>query len=161
MTSFPILVVVLVVLYLMIYGQLGTSYGIQNLFWHEHGSVRSWHGATLLLGLIGTLAFNLDPHPRATYFKAGKFLGEPGRGPQESRADKHQRRIGETVSRPGQTGRAGSPRGRRPGPARRGWGWGPDPDLAPVDQEGSMDQDRQEEKTSKELQVGEIGFWLP
>ncbi len=67
---------ILVLLYLIVYGQVGASFGIQNLFWDSGpgGRLASSCGATLLLGLIGTLACHLDPNPRRSAVKISAFL---------------------------------------------------------------------------------------
>ncbi len=70
------LFVILVLLYLIVYGQIGTSFGIQNLFWDSgpFGRFAASLSATLLLGLIGTLACHLDPNPRRSALKISAFL---------------------------------------------------------------------------------------
>lgn len=73
---FPGLAAVLAALYLMIYGLLGSSFGLDYLFWHDDFLIRSFSsaGATLLLAVVGMIAFYLDPHPWATAVKTAEFL---------------------------------------------------------------------------------------
>jgi hypothetical protein len=70
---------VMVLLYLIVYGQVGTSFGLQNLFWSEQPLARffSSFSATLLLGLIGTLACHIDPQPLHSALKINEFLRDP------------------------------------------------------------------------------------
>jgi predicted acylesterase/phospholipase RssA len=73
------LAAILVVVYALIFGQLGTGNGIPCLFWHDDALTRasaSW-GATLLLGLIGVVAYFVDPEPRRTALAINRFLGRP------------------------------------------------------------------------------------
>src|SRR5215217_4351515 len=67
-TRYVGLTIVLVVLYLFIYGLLGAGMGIQYLFWHDDFWVRasSSAGATMLLALVGMIAYYLDPNPGMT-----------------------------------------------------------------------------------------------
>jgi hypothetical protein len=62
------LLLVLVLLYALVYAQLGTALGLPYLFWHEDFRTRvsASMGSTLLLGLIGIIAFYLDPYPWST-----------------------------------------------------------------------------------------------
>lgn len=73
---FPGLIVLVAVLYLMVYGLLGSSLGVDYLFWHDDFPVRSFSsaGATLFLGLVGVIAYYLDPNPWATAERTGAFL---------------------------------------------------------------------------------------
>jgi len=70
------LTLVLVVLYLIVYGLLGAGLGIPYLFWHDDFWARasSSTGATMLLAVLGVIAYYLDPHPWATDRKTGEFL---------------------------------------------------------------------------------------
>ena len=72
---YPGLFAILVLLYLIVYAQVGTAYGIQNLFWSEWLSVRmfSASAATILLGLIGTIVYDLDPYPQRTARRIDRF----------------------------------------------------------------------------------------
>ncbi len=73
--AYPGLFAILVFLYLIVYAQVGTAYGIQNLFWSEWLSVRlvSATAATILLGLIGTIVYDLDPYPQRTADRIDRF----------------------------------------------------------------------------------------
>ena len=70
------LTAVLVVLYLMVYGLLGSGLGIPYLFWHDDFWVRasSSTGATMLLAVVGVIAYYLDPYPWATGRRTAEFL---------------------------------------------------------------------------------------
>ena len=70
------LTAVLVVLYLMVYGLLGSAFGIPYLFWHDDfwTRVTSSTGATMLLALLGVIAYRLDPYPWATGRRTAEFL---------------------------------------------------------------------------------------
>ena len=70
------LALILVLLYALVYAQLGTGLGIQYLFWHEDFPVRvsAAFGATLLLGVLGVIAFYLDPYPWATEHRTQAWL---------------------------------------------------------------------------------------
>jgi predicted acylesterase/phospholipase RssA len=67
---------VLAVLYAMIYGLLGSNLGIPYLFWHDDFWARAFSsaGATMLLALLGMIAYYLDPYPWATSQKLETFL---------------------------------------------------------------------------------------
>lgn len=67
---------ILVLLYLMVYGLAGSDLGIPYLFWHDDFWARSFSsaGATMLLALLGMIAYYLDPYPWATSYRVGKFL---------------------------------------------------------------------------------------
>jgi hypothetical protein len=53
---------ILIVLYGMVYGQIGTGFGIQNLFWHDKfwTRVSASCAAVLLLAGVGTVVFLVD-----------------------------------------------------------------------------------------------------
>jgi hypothetical protein len=70
------LTAILALLYLLVYAQLGTSFGVPYLFWHEDAlsRVSASTGATLLLGLIGVTAFYLDPFPLETGVQTRAWL---------------------------------------------------------------------------------------
>ena len=63
------LVLILALLYALVYAQLGVGLGIPYLFWDESFRLRTIAslGATLLLGLLGIIAYYLDPYPLATH----------------------------------------------------------------------------------------------
>ncbi len=75
-TTYLGLTAVLLVLYLMIYGLLGSGLGIPSLFWHDDFWTRasSSTGATMLLAVIGVIAYYLDPYPWATHRRTADFL---------------------------------------------------------------------------------------
>jgi len=75
-TTYLGLTAVLVVLYLMIYGLLGSGLGIPYLFWHDDFWTRASAstGATMLLAVIGVTAYYLDPYPWATHRRTANFL---------------------------------------------------------------------------------------
>jgi hypothetical protein len=58
-----LLAVVVVLLFAMIYGQFGTEYGIERLFWHDRPTTRiaASLGATLLLADLGIIVFLAAP----------------------------------------------------------------------------------------------------
>jgi hypothetical protein len=70
------LIVILSVLYALIYAQLGTGFGVAYLFWHERFGTRVFAslGATLLLAVLGVIAYCLDPYPWATNEKTARWL---------------------------------------------------------------------------------------
>jgi hypothetical protein len=70
------LTAVLVVLYLMVYGLLGSGLGIPYLFWHDDFWARAFSsaGATMLLAVVGVIAYYLDPYPWATGRRTAEFL---------------------------------------------------------------------------------------
>ena len=76
MTTYLGVTVVMVLLYLMVYGLVGSDLGIPYLFWHDDFLARtvSSAGATMLLALLGMIAYYLDPYPWSTSRKVGKFL---------------------------------------------------------------------------------------
>ena len=79
-TGHVVLFGVMVMLYLMIFGLIGSGLGLPKLFWNEFIETRffsAW-AATLLLGLIGTLAYYLDPLPYQTTQMILRFEGQPG-----------------------------------------------------------------------------------
>ena len=110
---FPGLAIVVAVLYLMIYGLLGAGFGIDYLFWHEDFPIRacSSAGATLLLAVIGVIAYYLDPHPWATAARTGRFL-QPD--------EEIKRRFGHWYARR-LPGRRKRPAEDDPGPVVVGW----------------------------------------
>lgn len=75
-TRYPGLSAILIILYLMVFGRLGTGLGIHYLFWHDDFFPRlvSSMGATLVLGVVGVIAYYLDPFPWATDRKTAQFL---------------------------------------------------------------------------------------
>jgi hypothetical protein len=75
-TTYIGLTAVLVILYLMVYGLVGSDLGIPYLFWHDDFWARalSSTGATMLLAVVGVIAFFLDPYPWATGRKIAKFV---------------------------------------------------------------------------------------
>src|SRR3954468_15616783 len=67
---------VIVLVYLIVYAQVGADFGIAYLFWHEdfkRRAIASW-GVTMLLGVIGVIAYYLDPHPWETDRKTAGWL---------------------------------------------------------------------------------------
>jgi hypothetical protein len=70
------LITILVLLYLLVYAQIGTSLGVPYLIWDEDflGRICSSYGATLLLGVLGVIAFYLDPFPWKTDQKTRSWL---------------------------------------------------------------------------------------
>jgi len=70
------LTAVLVVLYLMVYGLLGSGLGIPYLFWHDDFWARAFSsaGATMLLAVVGVIAYHLDSYPWATGRRTAEFL---------------------------------------------------------------------------------------
>ena len=75
-TTYLGLTAVLVVLYLMVYGLLGSGLGIPYLFWHDDFQDRAFSstGATMLLAVVGVIAYYLDPYPWATDRRTAEFL---------------------------------------------------------------------------------------
>jgi hypothetical protein len=70
------LMLLIVILYALVFAQVGAGLGLPYLFWHEDFATRvsaSW-GATLLLGLIGVIAYYLDPLPWATDQKTTAWM---------------------------------------------------------------------------------------
>jgi hypothetical protein len=69
------LLALIVLMYLIVYGLIGTSYGVQRLFWSEELPVRlsSSAAATIFLALVGTIIFDLDPHPLRTARRLKEF----------------------------------------------------------------------------------------
>jgi hypothetical protein len=67
---------VLVVLYLMVYGLLGSAFGISYLFWHDDfwTRVTSSTGATMLLAWVGMIAYYVDASPWVTGRRTAEFL---------------------------------------------------------------------------------------
>ncbi|MGP0064320.1 MAG: patatin-like phospholipase family protein [Isosphaeraceae bacterium] len=76
LSTFLGLTTILLLLYLLVYAQLGASYGLPYLFWHEDAlsRVSASTGATLLLALIGLTAFYLDPYPLETGLRTRDWL---------------------------------------------------------------------------------------
>lgn len=76
-TQYLVLFLLLVVLYALMFAQVGNTFGLQNLFWSDDPIVRGGTSlsATLFLGLIGVLAYHLDPYPFRTAAKVNLFLG--------------------------------------------------------------------------------------
>ncbi len=74
--TYPGLFAIVVLLYLIIYAQVGTSFGIHNLFWSDLLLVRlsSSAAATIFLGLIGTIIYDLDPYPLRTARRIDAFI---------------------------------------------------------------------------------------
>ena len=70
------LVSLLGLLYALVFAQVGTSLGIHYLFWHEDFPTRvgAAAGVTLLLGVLGTIAYYLDIYPWATEEKTRAWL---------------------------------------------------------------------------------------
>jgi hypothetical protein len=70
------LTALLVLVYLLLYGLVGTGFGIPYLFWHEdfRPRVGAAMGVTLLLGVLGMIAYYLDPFPRATERRTSQWL---------------------------------------------------------------------------------------
>jgi hypothetical protein len=70
------LTAILVLLYLMVYGLIGEGMGIPYLFWHDDFWARALAstGAILLLGVVGVIAYFLDPDPWATERRTSEFL---------------------------------------------------------------------------------------
>jgi hypothetical protein len=75
-TSYLGLIAIPVLLYLLVYAQLGTGLGLPYLFWHENfvGRLAFANGATLLLGVLGVIAFYLDRFPWNTDRKTVSWL---------------------------------------------------------------------------------------
>ncbi|WP_422929309.1 patatin-like phospholipase family protein [Singulisphaera sp. PoT] len=70
------LTLILAALFLMVFGLLGAGLGIPYLFWHDDFLSRSFSsmGATMLLTVVGIIAYYLDPSPWATERKTKAFL---------------------------------------------------------------------------------------
>jgi hypothetical protein len=75
-TRYVGLFAILALLYALVYAQLGTGLGIPYLFWHEDFPTRvsAALGATLLLAVVGVIAYYLDPYPWATDQKTADWL---------------------------------------------------------------------------------------
>jgi hypothetical protein len=60
----------------LLYGWIGTSYGVPNLFWSETFGGRFWaaFGATLLLAVLGVNSFFLDDNYHSNWEGARDFL---------------------------------------------------------------------------------------
>ena len=60
----------------MLYGQVGVSYGVPELFWSEYGVARagSAMAVTFLLAVLGINAFYFDPNAKRTRTKTFRFL---------------------------------------------------------------------------------------
>lgn len=76
-TTYLGLALILVLLYLLVYAVVGNDLGLPPLFWHEDAisRVAASTGATLLLALIGVIAFYLDMYPLETGEKTRTWLG--------------------------------------------------------------------------------------
>jgi hypothetical protein len=76
--SHPSQFAIVVILFGIVYGQLGSSLGVPSLFWNEVPKTRGSAslGATLVLGLLGIIAFYLIPKEshEDTIKKIGEFL---------------------------------------------------------------------------------------
>jgi hypothetical protein len=110
-TYYPGLLLVLAILYGMVYGKVGSGFGIPYLFWHDDFLPRAFSstGATMLLAVVGVIAYYLDPYPWATDQRTAEFL----------RADEAIRhRLGRRYARAAVSGAADQPAGA---PTR--WGW--------------------------------------
>src|SRR4051794_19555644 len=95
-TTYLGLSLLIVLVYLIVYAQVGTGFGIPYLFWHEdfkRRAIASW-GVTMLLGVIGVIAYYLDPHPWETDRKTADWLA-----PEE--AIKARWRLGRPTRREG------------------------------------------------------------
>jgi hypothetical protein len=70
------LTAILVLVYLLIYALIGTGLGVPYLIWDEDflGRFFSAFGATLVLGILGVIAFYLDPFPWKTARKTEAWL---------------------------------------------------------------------------------------
>src|SRR4051794_22750566 len=57
------LIILLIFIYSLIFSWVGRGLGIPGLFWHEdfQSRVSASAGATLLLGIVGVIAYFLDP----------------------------------------------------------------------------------------------------
>ena len=64
-------------IYGMIYGQIGAGYGAHYQFWHDDILIRFGASAavTLLLGILGMLAFFLDQRPLWTAALIDDYFG--------------------------------------------------------------------------------------
>jgi len=76
LTTYLGLTLLLVLIFALVYGLLGPGFGIPYLFWHEKfaGRVGASLGVTLVLGVVGVIAFYLDPHPWETARKTANWL---------------------------------------------------------------------------------------
>ena len=85
--GFPVLFLLVLLAYGLVFGQLGTSQGIQHLFWSGNdlwSLVWASFGMTWLLAFIGNIAFLVDPDPLRTAHKIGVFrhyLADPSEVP--------------------------------------------------------------------------------
>jgi hypothetical protein len=70
------LILILGLLYMLVFAQVGTGLGLHLLFWNEYfwSRVSASLGATLLLGLLGIIAYYLDPYPVATGEQTAAWL---------------------------------------------------------------------------------------
>jgi hypothetical protein len=86
-TRYVGLTAVVAVLYLMVYGLVGADLGIPYLFWHDDFWARasSAAGATMLLAVVGIIAYYLDPYPWATARKIARFLKSDDRTEKKHR----------------------------------------------------------------------------
>lgn len=95
--AYPGLFAVMVLLYLIVYGIVGASFGIQNLFWSEWLTVRLGSAAacTILLGLIGTIVYDLDPHPERTAHRVSAFRRRGPGAPAPGASARYEIHLGE------------------------------------------------------------------
>jgi hypothetical protein len=126
MIGHPSQSLILALFFCLVYGVIGTSYGVPNLFWAETFRARffSAFGATLLLAVLGVNAFFLDDmyhtnwqlvedfmerwhidfHLRAEKLKLGFLFGDPGLEPDPNKIIKEPR-YGAMISQVLRTGR--------------------------------------------------------
>ena len=76
MIGHPSQSLLLIVFFCLLYGLIGTSYGVPNLFWHETSAGRffSAFGATLLLAVLGVNSFFLDDNYHRNWLNVEDFL---------------------------------------------------------------------------------------
>jgi Patatin-like phospholipase len=67
---------ILVLLLAMLYGQVGVSYGVPQVFWSEYGVARAFSAmaVTALLAVLGINAFYFDTDAKWTRIKTFRFL---------------------------------------------------------------------------------------
>ncbi|MGO9921581.1 MAG: hypothetical protein ACLQIB_43675, partial [Isosphaeraceae bacterium] len=76
MIGHPSQSLLLIVFFCLLYGLIGTSYGVPNLFWHETcaGRFFSAFGATLLLAVLGVNSFFLDDNYHRNWLNVEDYL---------------------------------------------------------------------------------------
>ena len=126
MIGHPSQSLILALFFCLLYGLIGTSYGVPSLFWAEtfRGRFFSAFGSTLLLAVLGVNAFFLDDkyhanwkvverfmkdwqikfHLRAESLRLGFLFGDPGLEP-DPKKDIEEPRYGAMISQVLRTGR--------------------------------------------------------